>query len=73
VALGVGVGSALLTALALLAWRSAGAALAWAGLAAGAALFALELALLKRHDGGGERQEDSQRAAGATGEGAKVG
>jgi Fuc2NAc and GlcNAc transferase len=53
VALGVGAGSALLTVLALVAWRTGSAALGWSALAAGAVLFGLELALLRRRDGGG--------------------
>jgi UDP-N-acetylmuramyl pentapeptide phosphotransferase/UDP-N-acetylglucosamine-1-phosphate transferase len=52
VALGVGAGSALLTVLALLAWRTSSAALAWGALAAGAVVFACELAVLHRRDGG---------------------
>jgi hypothetical protein len=62
VARGVGAGSALLTVLALAAWRTGSAPLAWAALAAGVVLFALELLLLRRRDGG----QDARRAAGAT-------
>lgn len=60
VALGVGVGSALLTVLALVAWRTGSAALGWSALAAGAVLFGLELALLRRRDGGGAERRASE-------------
>lgn len=53
VALGLALGSALLTAAALAAWRTAAVPLQWAALAAAAALFALELALLRRRGGEG--------------------
>jgi UDP-N-acetylmuramyl pentapeptide phosphotransferase/UDP-N-acetylglucosamine-1-phosphate transferase len=52
VALGVGAGSAVLTVLALFAWRTGSPALAWLALAAGALAFAFELAVLRRRDGG---------------------
>lgn len=51
VALGVGAGSALLTALALFAWRTSSVTLAWAAVAAGLVLFGLELLALRRPDG----------------------
>jgi UDP-N-acetylmuramyl pentapeptide phosphotransferase/UDP-N-acetylglucosamine-1-phosphate transferase len=65
VALGVGAGSALLTVLALLAWRTSSAPLGWSALAAGAVLFALELLALRRRDGG-KRATDTGGAGGAS-------
>jgi Fuc2NAc and GlcNAc transferase len=53
VAAALGVGSAALTALALLAWREGGA-WAWTALAAASVLFALELLALKSRSGGGD-------------------
>lgn len=48
VALGVALGSALLTAAALVAWRAGAGPLEWAAVAAAVVLFAAELALLRR-------------------------
>lgn len=56
VTLAVGLGSALLTALALAAWRGDSARLSWVAVAAAMALFALELLALRRRRGGGERR-----------------
>ena len=53
VALGVGLGSAALTLVALLARRASSTALDWAALAAALVLFGAELAVLRRRDGGG--------------------
>jgi UDP-N-acetylmuramyl pentapeptide phosphotransferase/UDP-N-acetylglucosamine-1-phosphate transferase len=52
VAFGLALGSAVLTAAGLLAWR-ASAPLQWAALAAAAVLFALELSVLRRRGGVG--------------------
>jgi Fuc2NAc and GlcNAc transferase len=48
VAAGLGLGSCLLTGMALLAWRRADAAWAWTGLAVGAVLFGVEWAMARR-------------------------
>jgi Fuc2NAc and GlcNAc transferase len=50
VALGIGFGSCALTGIALGAWRKADAAWAWAGLALGVVLFAIEWALARREE-----------------------
>ena len=56
VALGVGLGSALLTAAALAAGRSGRPALSWMALALAVGVFALELAVLRGRRGGPERE-----------------
>lgn len=55
VALGVGLGSAVLTAMALAAWWSARPPLAWLALALAVAAFAVELLLLRGRGGRPER------------------
>jgi UDP-N-acetylmuramyl pentapeptide phosphotransferase/UDP-N-acetylglucosamine-1-phosphate transferase len=61
VALGVGLGSLALTAIALLAWWSARPLLGWAALAAAVAAFALELLLLRGRGGRSERGSEAVR------------
>lgn len=59
VALGIVLGSAALTGAGLIAWRAA-APVQWAALAAAAALFALELAVLRRRTGAGAAPEEAR-------------
>jgi Fuc2NAc and GlcNAc transferase len=50
VAAGLGLGSCLLTGMALLAWRRADAAWAWAGLAVALMFFAVEVEMVRRRE-----------------------
>jgi Fuc2NAc and GlcNAc transferase len=50
VAAGLGLGSCLLTWMALLAWRRADAAWAWAGLAVALMFFAVEVEMVRRRE-----------------------